>query len=79
MADDSESGQTIDSMRKQLELVMSKLEAAESQISALIKKEEENNRMLSTMMETLQQMGLVSQPYKKTEQKTGKDEDRAYG
>lgn len=78
MAEDSESRHTMEGMRKQLELMMSKVESAEGQIAALMKMEEENNRMLTTLMETLQQMGLVSQPYRKSEQKARKEEDRAY-
>ena len=40
MVEDSESRHLMESMRKQLELMMSKVESAENQIAALMMKEE---------------------------------------
>ncbi len=78
MTSGSDLSDTLEILKGQIELLMRKLDSSESGITAVLKKEEENNRILTSLMETLQQMGLLSQPYKKAEQKSHNGEDRAY-
>lgn len=78
MAPAPDTAETLEIMKGQLDLILKRIDSAESKISVLMKREEENNRMLTSVMETMAQMGLVAQPYKKSEQRGGKGEDRAY-
>lgn len=64
-------------IKGQLEIVLKRLDAAESRLETIMKREEETGRMLSGIMETMQQMGVLSQPYRK-EEKGSRTEDRAY-
>ena len=78
MAPARDIAETLEIMKAQLELILKRIDSAESKISVIMKREEENSRMLTSVMETMAQMGLVAQPYRKSEQKGGKGEDRAY-
>ncbi len=64
-------------IKGQLEIVLKRLDAAESRLETIVKREEETGRMLSGIMETMQQMGVLSQPYRK-EEKGSRTEDGAY-
>lgn len=78
MGTGSDISDSIEVMKAQLELMLKRIDSAESKISVLMKQVEENNKMLSAMMETMQQMGLLAQPYRKSEQKADSGSDRAY-
>ncbi len=78
MASGSDASDTLAIMKAQLELILKRLDSAEEKIAAMVKRTEENSRMLSSIVETMQQMGIVAQPYRKTEQKSSAGDDRAY-
>jgi predicted transcriptional regulator len=73
--DDSDA---IEIMKGQLELILKRLDSAEAKIASIMKKADENGKMLTSIMETMQQMGLVTQPYRKSDNKSGAGDDRAY-
>ncbi len=73
--DDSDE---IEIMKGQLELILKRLDSAEAKIASIMKKADENGKMLTSIMETMQQMGLITQPYRKSDNKSGAGEDRAY-
>ncbi len=78
MVSGQDASDAIEIMKGQLELVLKRLDSAEAKIASIMKKADENGKMLSSMMETMQQMGLVTQPYRKSDSKSGAGEDRAY-
>lgn len=69
---------TLEVVKAQLELILKRLDSAESKITAIMQKEEENNKMLTSFMDAMQQMGLLSQPYRKSDKHGTKAEDSAY-
>lgn len=78
MVSGQDASDALEIMKGQLELILKRLDSAEAKIASIIKKADENGKMLSSMMETMQQMGLVAQPYRKSDSKSSAGEDRAY-
>jgi peptidoglycan hydrolase CwlO-like protein len=65
-------------LRSEISNIHRKIEALEHSVDSFSKTVQENNRMLTSLMSTLQQMGVLSQPYVKSAEKGEKSADRAY-
>ena len=75
----AENNEEIMSMlRSEISNIYRKIEALENSVDSFSKTVQENNRMLTSLVYTLQQTGVLSQPYVKSEEKGDKPADRAY-
>jgi septal ring factor EnvC (AmiA/AmiB activator) len=76
MAENNE--EILSMLMSEISNVHRKIELLEHSVDAFSKTVQENNRMLSSLMSTLEQMGMLSQPYVKSAGKGEKSSDRAY-
>lgn len=68
----------LEMLKNELVNLQRKIASLEEKMDILDRKVEESHMMLTSMMETMQQLGVVSQPYRKTDTKDKKPSDSAY-
>jgi cell division septum initiation protein DivIVA len=68
----------LEMLKDELVNLQRKMSSFEEKMDILDRKVEESHKMLTSMMETMQQLGVVSQPYRKTDIKDKKPNDSAY-
>ena len=78
MQNKDESDPILQMLRNEIVDLQRRISSIEEKLDAIGSKTDENHRMLSSLTETLQQLGVVSQPYRKSSVAEHTINDRAY-
>ncbi len=78
MQSKNEPDQVLEMLRNEIADLQRKMSSVEQKLDAVQNSINENHSMLSSVIETMQQLGVVSQPYRKAGSAERSLNDRAY-
>ncbi len=78
MQNKDEQDQVLEMLRNEIADLQRKMTSVEQKLDAIRNSINENHSMLSSVIETMQQLGVVSQPYSKASSADRSLNDRAY-
>ena len=78
MQNRDESDPILRALKDEIVNLQRKVSLFEEKLDAIGSKADENHKMLTTLIETMQQLGVVSQPYRKSGGAERTTNDRAY-